>query len=162
MKKIILVLWVATSLLTGCFGSSDDSQEQSNSVNNYVTSFQEIIDESNQLLSQYRENLDKLYTNEVSENQFASIVKNMVPKSREIGTGLDDQLYTVDNSLYDFHRDVIRLVNDQHQLFLKTLEEANEESEMNRDTLYDDYHKIKEIQTELVEQLKALTLGGAE
>ena len=64
-------------------------------------------------------------------------------------------MYDVDESMYDVHKSVIAVTNDQHQLMLDTVEMYHDENkQIEKSKLRERYVKIKEDQATILQELK--------
>ncbi|QOY37620.1 hypothetical protein AWH56_008580 [Anaerobacillus isosaccharinicus] len=168
MKKVIAII-VGLIILTGCdvldnftkANTVDGEQEHvappSNPSDFYADLVTEIFDESNDILSQFNSLIDRLYASTASEAQFAQIVNDMLPRSNDLLKKLDEALYIINDDFYGFHKDLITLVNFQHQLLLEAIKKANSENEqLDLNKLRSDYVKIKQDQTILIQKIKSI------
>ncbi|WP_368502658.1 hypothetical protein AB3N04_00765 (plasmid) [Alkalihalophilus sp. As8PL] len=159
MKKLMLISSCTLLLLTGCGGGEDAAlaaqEAATESWNLYTDAFTQIVDNSNVILSSYNDSMDNLYAGVLGNQQFKNQVKDLVPKSRELLALLDEVIYDVDSSLYEFHSHVLTLVNDQHHLLLITIQEADDDR-INRENLRRQYVEIKKQQMDLIQQLKMI------
>lgn len=160
-KKIITLTLIATIILSGCSiienaNGKEGSEEVEETVTDmYADLVSEIFDESNIILNEFNNIMDYLYARTASEEQFAKVVSDMLPKSNDLIKKLDDALYIIDDEMYDFHRDLITLVNFQHQMLLESIRAAKDpEMELDLNKLRNDYVTIKTDQTVLVQRVK--------
>ena len=157
---IIAVISIISLLLTACSsekneegakaasGNDKDKQEQvQDSVEEFGLTLQTTIEGSNKLLDTFNKNLDGLYTAEVSEQQFANVLKGVVDESNKLVAGME-KVY-VDGTLYDFRQTTVAYLNRQHELFLNAVDMANQEM-INKEYLRTEYLAVKEEQAGIV------------
>lgn len=157
---IIAVLSIISLLLTACSseknekgakatsGNDKDKQEQvQDSVEVFGLTLQTTIEGSNKLLDTFNKNLDGLYTAEVSDQQFANVLKGVVDESNKLVAGME-KVY-VDGTLYDFRQTTVAYLNRQHELFLNAVDMANQEM-LNKEYLRTEYLAVKEEQAGIV------------
>ncbi|WP_374723676.1 hypothetical protein [Calidifontibacillus erzurumensis] len=176
MRKIFILIILLLIFLTGCNlkegaknfisgfeGSGETSNEQGKKeeVKDPLDLYSDVVtktfDQSNEMLARFNNALDMLYAGQATEEEFALILVDILPESNKMLTELDSVLYDIDTTLYDFHGKLITLVNFQHELFLKSLEQANSpDVNVEKDKMREDYVKIKNEQTKLIQELKRI------
>lgn len=117
----------------------------------YVETFQQALSDSNQLLNEFKVQLDGLETGKVTPEQFVTTEKGKISDSSAIIADLDMGLFIQDQSLLDLHKNVITHVNYQHDMYLKSLEINNENKKEMIDTLKSDFLKLKQEQVSLIQ-----------
>lgn len=154
MKKVSLLLICLILLMAGCSSkegggqSKADQQKYKEDILAYNTFLTNTMDESNVLLSQYNTAIDTMYMENMNANQFGLIVKELIPKSTQIIKSVEKQDY-FHNNIYRFHKEYLVYLNNQHQLFLDSMEMANREK-VDKSKLRKRYIEIKDSQTTLL------------
>ena len=161
MKKkvftlVLLLLLAVVSSGCGLFGGKEEIEA---SEDDPMVVYEELMvltfDESNDLLTDYNNALDELYSKKITEEEFTLKVKSYIPRANEISSRLDTVMYDVDESMYDVHKSVIAVTNDQHQLMLDTVEMYDDENkQIEKSKLRERYVKIKEDQATILQELK--------
>lgn len=160
-KKIIITAVLSISLLlSACSseknengakaasGSDKGKQEQVQvEVEEFGLSLQTTIEGSNTLLDSFNKNLDGLFTAEVSNQQFANVLKGVVDESNKLVADME-KVY-VNGTLYEFRQTVVAYLNRQHELFLNAVDMANQEK-MNKEFLRTEYLAVKQEQAGIV------------
>lgn len=152
----------ALFFLTGCslsllpwWGDDEEIEQTVDPNEEYADLVTDVFNDSNVLLQRFNKMLDQLYGQQISKQAVAQELEEIVPLSNQLLLKLDDVLYNVDDRLYDLHRELIVLINFQHQTFLRCLEMSkDDEEEIDKDQLRQDYVKIKSDQTLLVQNIK--------
>ncbi|MCM3716050.1 hypothetical protein M3202_18520 [Alkalihalobacillus oceani] len=165
MYKNVLFIFMflgALFFLTGCslsllpwWGDDEEIEQTVDPNEEYADLVTDVFNDSNVLLQRFNKMLDQLYGQQISKQAVAQELEEIVPLSNQLLLKLDDVLYNVDDRLYDLHRELIVLINFQHQTFLRCLEMSkDDEEEIDKDQLRQDYVKIKSDQTLLVQNIK--------
>lgn len=161
MKKWILFATVISLILVIASGCSQKSNEVK--VNNenkdhlvkYDKKLQSFIERNSKILINFNNSLDKIYTNEASKSQFASILKENITKSNQLVNdveGLD-----VSPDLFQAHQKIIILINESHQLLLTAIDMANQsDGTIDKSSLRTKYLEIKTSQANTVNEWKIL------
>lgn len=158
MRKIFflsLTFFLLMVVLSGCLFKSKPKEEDSNKpILEYKQSLESVISDSNQLLERYNQGIDKLYTEEYSPEQFSTIVREIISSSSKILNSANN--FDAPTELYEFHQKTIEYLNLQHQLFLNSIEEANnaDNQQINKATLRSEYLAVKKKQAELLLEWK--------
>jgi len=152
MKKFSLLLFLAMTitLLSACGSSSSEgasSSEMMEVVEDYDIRFGNALDEANQLLRNFSNSVDALYTTQQSNEQFAQAMRENIKKSSELVMALES--HVAHANIFPFHQEVIGYFNNQHQLFLNAIEMANTDR-INKDNLRSEYIRLKQEQAELI------------
>ena len=143
-------------VLAGC--GKDKKPVESPSAK-YGETFNQIMKSSNQLLERYGANIDKLYIDEYSAEQFSTIVREIIPTSNDI-IGIAENL-GVSIDLYDLHQKVIGYLNNQHQMLLTAINDssivANEKNKtIDKAKLRNQYIEVKNQQAALIKEWKQM------
>ncbi|MDQ0255524.1 hypothetical protein J2S74_002906 [Evansella vedderi] len=154
IKKIILFV-VLASVLSACGGGDDAERALNENTRQYIDLISEVLDDSNALLSDFSETVDELYVGNKNEEQFHRAVADLVPRSREISGNLDSGIHLVIAELQPFHREMIELINNQHQLLLSTLESVDNEN-LRRGELGRNISEIRQNQSQVIENLNRI------
>ncbi|HEO8421593.1 hypothetical protein ACEF17_10605 [Streptococcus hyovaginalis] len=150
-------------ILSGCSSSSKANikvtEDNIDYLIEYDESLQTFITEMTSILTNFNNSLDGLYTHEVSNSQFATIMKETIKKSNELVSNVE--ALDVNPELFEAHQNLIVLVNRSHQLLLTAIESANnsstdESNTMDKDTLRQEYIEIKKEQANTANQWKIL------
>lgn len=156
--RILVSILAAFIAMSGCssekksskpipFQNEDENRQTNKAVLEFEKKFFVTIDESNDLLQTFNKSLDGLYTGQTSNDQFVTVLTNIINKSNELVTTVEQ--YEVDPSLMEFKQQLVMHLNIQHQLFLDAVEMANEDN-VNKGSLRETYLDIKQEQTNLV------------
>ncbi|MBU8855240.1 hypothetical protein [Bacillus altitudinis] len=169
MKKTIIFLFVSLIVisLTACSASSKSKEEiEQNALNtiveDYEVQFNNINDESNNVLSAFNNALDGYYTKRSSNSTFKSILSEKILASSQFIKETEEK--EVDTTVLSFHQQVVVYLNQQHQLLLDAVEMANE-NEVDKGTLRESYLNLKQQQVDMTNswiELKQSILSGEE
>ncbi|QAS54756.1 hypothetical protein [Halobacillus litoralis] len=155
-KFISLCLFIGVlAILTSC-GDKGEEQAPGNAADleGYQAHLNEVFSESDHLLSVYSTALDGLYTGEVSEEQFSTLLrKEVISQSNELVSLVES--YNASPTIFELNQQLATFANNQHQLFLDSIDMANEER-MNKTTLRDNLIKIKDEQASFINAWKVL------
>lgn len=146
-------------ILTGCLGGKAEEVKPPNPQDAYKETFQQSINESNKLLDRYSLNLDKLYIDEYTPEQFGVIVREVIGESNELVTEVDRK--DVDPEMFEFHQKVQTYLNHQHELFLTSIAQANQvnkdkQQNFDKDSLRENYTNVKNEQGGLLKEWKEM------
>lgn len=155
MKNIyILILAVCLVFTSGCSSSENGSAKANNdpkleeSLESYQTFLGNTLNDSTALLDRYNALVDSLYVQDVSGDQLANLLKGIIKDSSELVKHVDGHDYYHEN-IQPYHRSVIAYVNEQHQLFLDTIEMANDDR-VDKGELRENYLIVKESQNNII------------
>lgn len=160
MNKLFSFLIIGSLLTLGGCSSSESEiamAKQQEEIMTYSTFLTNTVDSSNKLLNQYNNILDNLYIENMSEEQLSKLMRELVKESSELIREVESGNY-YNTSFYEFHTNLIKYLNEQHQLFLDSVEMANT-SRVDKNRLRQSYIKIKDRQSELINSWVAN--GGA-
>lgn len=160
MNKLFSFLIIGSLLTLGGCSSSESEiamAKQQEEIMTYSTFLTNTVDSSNKLLNQYNNILDNLYIENMSEEQLSKLMRELVKESSELIREVESGNY-YNTSFYEFHTNLIKYLNEQHQLFLDSVEMANT-SRVDKSRLRQSYIKIKDRQSELINSWVAN--GGA-
>lgn len=167
MKKTIIFLFVSLIAisLTACSSKSKEEVERNTRntiVEEYEVEFNNINDESNNVLSSFNNALDGYYTRKSSNSTFKSILSEKILASSKFIKETEEK--DVDTSVLSFHQQVVVYLNQQHQLLLDAVEMANE-NDVDKGTLRESYLNLKQQQVDMTNNwidLKQSILTGEE
>lgn len=160
MKRLLILLICFVSILTGCSTNSKANvkvtEENVDYLVKYDESLQGYITEMTDILLNYNNALDGLYTNSTSNSQFAKIMTESIGKSNELVTKVE--ALDIEPDLFETHQTLIALVNRSHQLLLTSVDAANkaDETTIDKDSLRQEYLAIKQEQANIANQWKIL------
>ena len=163
MKRWLgLILIVSILMLGGC-SSKDKSatgklkvtEENKTYLETYDKNLQEHIIEMTNILQTFNNSVDGLYTQQYSRDQFATSIKGTIEKSNKLVTNVES--FDVKPELFEANQNLIILVNRSHQLLLNAIDMANRtDTDMDKDTLRNEYMEIKTSQATIANQWKIL------
>ncbi|WP_334393211.1 hypothetical protein [Escherichia coli] len=167
MKKTIIFLFVSLIAvsLTACSSKSKEEVERNarnTIVEEYEVEFNNINDESNNVLSSFNNALDGYYTRKSSNSTFKSILSEKILASSKFIKETEEK--DVDTSVLSFHQQVVVYLNQQHQLLLDAVEMANE-NDVDKGTLRESYLNLKQQQVDMTNnwiELKQSIITGEE
>ncbi|MGY3716123.1 hypothetical protein ACWE42_11425 [Sutcliffiella cohnii] len=151
MNRLFSFLIIGSLLTLGGCSSSESEiamAKQQEEIMTYSTFLTNTVDSSNKLLNQYNNILDNLYIENMSEEQLSKLMRELVKESSELIREVESGNY-YNTSFYEFHTNLIKYLNEQHQLFLDSVEMANT-SRVDKSRLRQSYIKIKDRQSELI------------
>lgn len=164
MKKwsILLLMVSFTLILSACSskekqaaGNLKVTKENSSYLAEYDKSLQNFMNEMSTILRSFNDSVDGLYTQEYSNVQFGTAVKDNIQKSNQLIK--DVESIDVKPELFEANQNLIVLVNRSHQLLLRAIDMANdEETEIDKEFLRNEYMEIKTQQATIVNQWKIL------
>ncbi|MEC2074450.1 hypothetical protein [Alkalihalophilus marmarensis] len=128
-------------------------KEQEN-FNVYLITFKEMLDESNILLKRFNRLLDDLATGDISTDLFSKHIQEIIPQSNMIINSLDHHIYDVDPELLALHKEMISLINNQHELFIISLDMKSDNRATLMRELRRDYVAIKQEQANRIVAMK--------
>ncbi|MGG6447723.1 hypothetical protein [Pseudobacillus badius] len=161
-KKLLLIsiiLTFAIPILSGCF-EGEEEVAQPNPQEEYNKTFEYAINESNKLLDRYSSNLDKLYIDEYTPEQFGVIVREVIGTSNDIVTKVDRT--DASKEMFEFHQKVLTYLQNQHNLFLSSISQANaaknnQQITLDKQNLRNSYMEVKTEQSNLLKQWKEMS-----
>lgn len=156
--KILVLIITCSILFAGCSSQKKESgalpfqkDQEESETNTAAADFEEkfftTIEESNEMLQTFNKSLDGLYTGQTSNEQFATVLTNIIGTSNELVTTVEE--YEIDPSLIEFKQQLVMHLNIQHQMFLDAVDMAKND-EVHKDSLRETYLTIKQEQTTLV------------
>ncbi|MCM3715425.1 hypothetical protein M3202_15240 [Alkalihalobacillus oceani] len=158
MKLMVPTLLAIFFFIPGC----TEQEVQPSPYEDYIVTFMNVVDDSNKLLNQYHKHLDSLYTQKIDQTGFGKQVSELVPQSNELVQSLDNQIYNLSPPIYNFHRELIGLINRQHLLLVNSVDAAFQDKEANKELFSNEFQEIKQEHTVLIEQLRMITTGTLE
>lgn len=119
----------------------------------YMETFQFLIKNSNNLLSDFRGMLDQLEVSSITTDNFVSYFKSEVDTSNTILNKLDSGLTVSNEELLNIHKNVVNMANTQHDLILTslTLTDANKAELIGQ--FKSQYLSLKQEQINLIQEL---------
>ncbi|WP_026701642.1 hypothetical protein [Salibacterium aidingense] len=171
MKRIFLSMMIALTmpLLSSCgfFSENDDTDSGAGGKDEEAVNYSDVItqtmNESNELLQDFNQALDSFYANQLTEKTFGERMEEYIPRANEIAGNLDNVMYDVEPGLHEFHRSLIDLTNQQHQMFLDAVDMANDEDKnVDKETLREQYSSIKQTQATLIEEYQTKQMETEE
>lgn len=152
MCSIILIL------ASGCGRGNEEIPQKPDPKVEYEKFLRKTIEESDKMLERYGSNLDKLYIQEYNPEQFAVIVREIINISNELVT--KSEQYDADVELFEFHTKVLNYLNAQHELFLVSIDAANQAKgqgdQFNKSNLRQSYVGVKSTQAALMKEWKEM------
>ncbi|NLP52196.1 hypothetical protein [Bacillus sp. RO1] len=155
MKHIyILILAVCFVFTSGCSSSDSGSAKANNdpelgeALESYQTFLGNTLNDSTSLLDRYNALVDSLYVQDVSADQLANSLKEIIKDSSELVKHVDGHDYYHQN-IQPYHRSLIGYINEQHQLFLDSIEMANNDR-VDKGELRENYLIVKESQNNII------------
>jgi len=161
--KVFIILLISIFLLGACSskekqaaaGNLKVTKENKSYLEVYDKSLQGFIGEMTSILQTFNNSLDGLYTEKYSREQFAIAIKDTIEKSNKLVTEVES--IDVKPELFEANQNLIVLVNRSHQLLLNSIEMANQEdTEIDKETLRNEYIEIKTTQAGIANQWKIL------
>lgn len=152
MKKIysaFILLCVFT--LVGCSDSENNASSDpqfEEAIITYHSFLNNTLDTSNSLLNRFNTLIDNLYVQDVSSEQFSGILKAIIKDSATLVKEADEQK-NVHAELKEFHSGYLNFLNQQHQLFLDSIEMANS-NRIDKNRLRQNYLKTKSSQEAVI------------
>lgn len=119
----------------------------------YKLTFDDSIEQSNELLKAYKAELDNLEVGLITTDQFAVKIKGLISDSNEILNELDTALSVNNTDLLEIHQAVVTLMNKQHNMFLKATALTKSEQASKLEELKSTYLEVKNEQIEIVRDL---------
>lgn len=161
-KKILFltVLIFLTLSLVACSPKAKNganvkvTEENVNYLSEYEQTLQEKLEELSEILGTFNNSLDAIYTREITNTDFANILKELISQSNTLVTSIDN--LDIHPELFEANQSLTNLVNRSHQLLLEAVDQANkgDENEINKDSLRKEYLEIKNEQAALTNQWK--------
>ncbi|MCM3619729.1 hypothetical protein M3936_19345 [Sutcliffiella horikoshii] len=154
MKKMYVLVSVLCLILTvGCSSSGGGAKasidpQLDEALNSYQTFLTNTLNESNGLLNRFNTLVDNLYVQDISSEQFSKVVKEIIKDSSALVKQADGQDYYHQN-LQAYHTSYLSYLNQQHQLFLDSIEMANKDR-LDKAKLRQNYLKIKDSQSAII------------
>ncbi|MUK90168.1 hypothetical protein GMD78_17485 [Ornithinibacillus sp. L9] len=158
-KKLLIIVSIFTTLtiVTGCSSSKNEEGQYAEGISieevqEYDSYLQEALQTANSLMSTYNNSLDGLYTGDTSNGQFAKVLKdNVIESSRELVKLVEP--YDVNPNFFEINQSLSNLINKQHQLFLDSVDMANQDK-VNKDNLKKQVSSIKDEQAIIINNWK--------
>lgn len=132
-----------------------EQEKLQNQLNKYMDTFIVVIDDSNDLLIEYKRFLDSVQTGKMTAEQFVDNIKNKISISTQISTMLDDALYMENDELLNVHKTLISNIQFQHNMFLQSLELTEENKKAMLEQFNQQYLKIKQDQVSMIQTLNS-------
>ncbi|WP_231868378.1 hypothetical protein [Fictibacillus phosphorivorans] len=131
------------------------TEENKSYLEEYDESLQGFIEEMTGILQTFNDSLDGIYTKELTREQFSSNLKESINNSNKLVT--DVESVDVDPELFEAHQNLIVIINRSHQLLLNAIDMANTaDTEIDKDTLRNEYMEIKTSQATIANEWKIL------
>ncbi|MEJ1518152.1 hypothetical protein R3O67_33790 [Bacillus cereus] len=121
---------------------------EQNSFDKYLDFINPMITDSNVLLRGFNKDIDARVVGSLSQADFISHLKTLIPKSSDIIARVDDGFTSVDGDLSPIHQILLDLIQYQHRTFVMALEGAKTQE------LAERYIVIKQKQTQLIQSLQ--------
>jgi hypothetical protein len=160
-RKIVFILLMLVLLLGGCSSKAKTSgkvkvtEENKSYLEVYDESLQGFIMEMSDILQNFNTAVDGIYTQQYSEDQFATILKKGITDSNKLVTTVEE--VDVRPELFDAHQTLILLVNRSHQLLLDSIDMVNDENrDIDKSYIRTEYIAIKQEQSRIANQWKIL------
>ncbi|OUM91092.1 hypothetical protein [Parageobacillus thermoglucosidasius] len=160
MKKsfFIIIPIIAVLLLSACSSKSkENGLEITEDNRSYVKEFEQELQDSlskmNENLNVFNDALDNIYKRDITEEDFATILKQLIDKSSQLIA--EAESYDTKPELFEAQQNLVLLLNKSHQLLLDAIEMANNQ-DIDKELLREDYLAIKEEQASLANQWKTL------
>jgi tetratricopeptide (TPR) repeat protein len=132
---------------------ADEILQLQEDYNQYMETFKSTIVDSNRLLTDFRSMLDQLEVGSISSADFVSHFKSEVDKSSTILSRLDNGLTVSNQQLLDIHKEVVDLMNRQHNLILSSLNLTDSNKSELTESFKGEYLSIKQTQISLIQKL---------
>ncbi|KYD23174.1 hypothetical protein B4135_0997 [Caldibacillus debilis] len=114
---------------------------------------QDSLSKTNENLNVFNDALDNIYKRDITEEDFATILKQLIDKSSQLIA--EAESYDTKPELFEAQQNLVLLLNKSHQLLLDAIEMANNQ-DIDKELLREDYLAIKEEQASLANQWKTL------
>ncbi|MCU7666760.1 tetratricopeptide repeat protein [Bacillus thuringiensis] len=121
---------------------------EQNSFDKYLDFINPMITDSNVLLRSFNKDIDARVVGSLSQADFISHLKTLIPKSSDIIARVDDGFTSVDGDLSPIHQILLDLIQFQHRTFVMALQGATTQD------LAERYITIKQKQTQLIQSLQ--------
>lgn len=122
--------------------------EEQKRLDNYLNFVDPIISSSNELLRGFNKDIDATVVGSLSQAEFISHVKVLIPKSNAIVAKIDDSFTTIDGEIAPVHQKLLDLMEYQHRTFTMALEGTSTKE------LSERYNEVKQQQTQLVQEIQ--------
>ncbi|MED4404092.1 hypothetical protein [Metabacillus fastidiosus] len=150
-KRAILLLSLGSIFTISACSSEEETAQQVdeqtvNQIKDFTTKFDESLGQANKQLNTFNVALDGLYTGQVSSEQFVKILSGNIENSRSLISTVES--YSVNPKVSIYHQNLLKYLNQQHQLFLDSVEMANLE-QIDKRSLREAYFQVKNNQNEV-------------
>jgi hypothetical protein len=122
-------------------------------VKEFEQELQDSLSKMNENLNVFNDALDNIYKRDITEEDFATILKQLIDKSSQLIA--EAESYDTKPELFEAQQNLVLLLNKSHQLLLDAIEMANNQ-DIDKELLREDYLAIKEEQASLANQWKTL------
>ncbi|WP_061567814.1 hypothetical protein [Caldibacillus debilis] len=160
MKKsfFIIIPIIAVLLLSACSSKSKENgleitEDNRSYVKEFEQELQDSLSKTNENLNVFNDALDNIYKRDITEEDFATILKQLIDKSSQLIA--EAESYDTKPELFEAQQNLVLLLNKSHQLLLDAIEMANNQ-DIDKELLREDYLAIKEEQASLANQWKTL------
>lgn len=131
----------------------------------YLITFEKALNDSNSLLVSFKSALDKYEIGVYTANDFKKEFTSKIDVSNGILTTLDSGLKTNNQNLLSIHKDMVNLMNQQHNMLLASLQVKGEDKSSAINKFKKTYLDIKEEQISIIQSLQEFSikhnLGGS-
>lgn len=126
----------------------------------YMLTFEEALYDSNVLLKEFKANLDKFEVGLLKPEGFSKVFSSKIDASNEILNKLDSALSINNKDLLSIHKNVVNLMNKQHNMILESLKVKAKESDDLIRNFKQTYLDIKENQIVIIQELNTFAVNN--
>lgn len=126
----------------------------------YMLTFEEALYDSNVLLKEFKANLDKFEVGLLKPEGFSKVFTSKIDASNEILNKLDSALSINNKDLLSIHKNVVNLMNKQHNMILESLKVKAKEADDSIRNFKQTYLDIKENQIVIIQELNTFAVNN--